>query len=309
MSFKVPVIVCVFNRPVLTRRLFAALAEVGPDQIFVVADGPRPGYDHDPELCRDTIAAVEAGTTWPCRTTWNVAAANLGCKRRIQSGLDWAFGQVKQAIVMEDDCVPDNSFFPYCAALLERYAEDRRVCCIAGTSPLAGRGGEGFDFGAASYVFSRYTLSWGWATWRRAWAMNDPDVEAWPALRGTDWLAGILRDPLATLRWRAVFDSARSGFDTWDYAWTFSCWKNKALAIHPATNLVSNVGFNSDATHTRAWTRFAELPTTPLMDPLRHPRDVERNHAYDEALEVAFFSGSRPELLAKARQAIRARVT
>ena len=177
MSFKVPVIVCVFNRPVLTRRLFAALADVGPDQLFVVADGPRPGYDHDPELCRETIAAVEAGTTWHCRTAWNVAAANLGCKHRIQSGLDWAFEQVKHAIVIEDDCVPDNSFFPYCAALLERYAEDRRVCCIGGTSPLAGRGGQGFDFGAESYVFSRYTLSWGWATWRRAWAMNDPDVE------------------------------------------------------------------------------------------------------------------------------------
>lgn len=307
MSFKVPVIVCVFNRPALTKRLFAALAEVCPNQLFVVADGPRPGNDQDPALCRDTIGAVEAGTTWGCRTAWNVAAVNLGCKRRIQTGLNWAFEQVERAIVMEDDCIPDNSFFPYCAELLERYAEDRRVYSIVGTSPLAGRGGRGFDFGTRSYVFSRYTLSWGWATWQRAWAMNDPDVEAWAALRDTDWLAGVLRDPLAILRWRAVFDNAHAGFDTWDYAWTFSCWKNNALAIHPTANVVSNIGFGPDATHTWARTPFAELPTRPLTDPLRHPRDVERNHAYDEALEQAFFSGSRPELLAKVRQAIKAR--
>ena len=117
-----------------------------------------------------------------------------------------------------------------------------RVGCVAGTSLLAGHSGEYPDFGRESYVFSRYTMSWGWATWRRAWAMNDPELEAWPALRDTDWLARTLGDPLAVLRWRAIFDAARSGFDTWDYAWTFSCWKSNALAIHPIANLVTNIG-------------------------------------------------------------------
>jgi hypothetical protein len=309
LSFNVPVIVCVFNRPALTRRLMAALADVRPDQLFIVADGPRSGNDRDGDLCRAAIAAIETGITWPCRKTWNVAATNLGCRRRIQTGLDWVFRHVEQAIILEDDCIPHPSFFPYCAELLDRYADDRRVGSIAGASPLVGRGLGGLALGAESYIFSRYPLSSGWATWRRMWGIYDPDIEAWPELRQTDWLADILCDPLATLYWRAIFDTTRDGFDAWDYQWTFSFWRSNALAIHPAANLVTHVGYGPDATHTRVRTPFAELPTTALPSPFRHPRDVKQNLDYDKTLESILFSGTRSELLAKVRQAIKTRAT
>ncbi|OUC08639.1 hemolytic protein HlpA-like protein, partial [Litorilinea aerophila] len=162
-----PVIFLIFNRPDTTAQVFAEIAKARPRRLLVVADGPRPHRPDDVEKCSATRAVIER-VDWPCEVSCDFAEENLGGRRRISSGLTWAFSQVEAAIVLEDDCLPHPTFFPFCEELLNRYCHDERIMAITG---------DNFQFGRSrtkySYYFSRYFHSWGWATWRRAWQHYD----------------------------------------------------------------------------------------------------------------------------------------
>lgn len=300
-DFTTPVVLCGFNRPQHTREVMRRVASVRPKRLFVVADGPRADRPDEAALCAEVLRDIAALATWPTSISWNVAPRNLGCRERIISGLDWVFDQVPEAIIVEDDCVPDPSFFLFCRALLEHYRQESRVGIIAGSNLV----NDGAAF-TASYCFSRYPICWGWATWSRTWQLYDRDLDSWPPLRNTDWLDRILGDPLANLRWQAVFDLARAGYDTWDYGFTFSCWLAGLVAIHPSTNLICNIGFGADATHTLVRTALAELPTSAIEMPLTHPPELIPDAAHDARLERLAFSGTREDLFAKVRAQIRA---
>ena len=297
-----PVVLCVYNRPHLTRQVLAALRAVQPVRILVVADGPRIDDPADHAKCEHVIRLTKA-IDWKADIEWNVSDVNMGCRKRIQTGLSWAFGRLEEAIVLEDDCVPHESFFSFCSELLDRYRGDPRVGLISGSS---------FQFeadcGAASYFFSRYPLLWGWAAWRRTWQLYDPDLDGWEPLRETAWLSDFLADPLAGAYWRQIFDQVRSGFDTWDYSMTFSCWRSGALSVHPHRNLVCNIGFGEDATHTRdPGSVFANMPVQEMTFPLIHPGRVERAAACDERTERIAFSKTAAQRLQDAREVLRAR--
>lgn len=160
----VPVVLIAFNRPDKTRRTLEAIRVAAPTRLFLLADAPRAGRTDDEENCaavRKELAAVD----WDCQVEHRYAESNLGCEANIETGLDWVFSQVDRAIILEDDCKPDPSFFEYCGELLERYADDERVWQIAGnnyTVPLR-------FFGGDSYAFAGFASVWGWATWGRAW--------------------------------------------------------------------------------------------------------------------------------------------
>ena len=188
-----PVALIIFNRPHHTARVFAEIAKARPEHLFLIADGPRPDRPEDVQRCaavRDIVARVD----WPCQVERNFAERNLGCGRRPGSGISWVFQQVDEAIILEDDCVPDPTFFQFCEDLLEKYREDKRVMNIGGTnwqwpSPRSHH----------SYFFSIFNITgWGWATWRRAWQYYDPAVRLWPAFRDTSWLLDLCR----TCVWR-----------------------------------------------------------------------------------------------------------
>jgi hypothetical protein len=300
--FDTPVVFCVFNRPEHTRRSLAVLEKLQPRHMFVVADGPRDDFPDDARLCRETIALVKAAMTWPGDFQWNVATENLGCRVRIQSGLDWVFDQVDEAIVLEDDCVPDLSFFDYCRELLDRYRDEHRIGIISGSNLLS----TSLDW-PHSYLFSRYPMIWGWAAWKRTWKIYDRDMNAWPALRDSQWLRTLLDDPLAATYWRAIFNETRDRPASWDYQLVLSLWRADVLSIHPRTNLVSNIGYGEQATHTHVRTAFADLPCKPLATPLAHPQTIERFAAYDRLLETNIFSGPIERALGRAREAIQRR--
>ncbi len=294
--FTTPVVLFVFNRPRHTIEVMRRIAAVRPARFFVIADGPRVGRAGEAELCDEVRQHIAALATWPTSISWNIAPRNLGCSLRIQSGLDWVFAEVEEAIILEDDCVPDLSFFAFCSTLLEHYRHERRVGTIAGSSFLTGG-----PAAPASYLFSRYPLIWGWATWRRTWRLYDRDLDSWPALRSSTWIDGILGDPLAILYWRHIFDRAHAGGDAWDYALTYSCWRADLLSIHPHTNLVSNIGFGPEATHTQIRTDVADLPARSIELPLAHPADIAAVPEHDTLLERSVFSGTREDLFRKAR--------
>jgi hypothetical protein len=295
------VALAVYRRPDLTARVAEAVRRARPPRVLVFADAPVAGDPDAAALCEETLAAI-AAIDWECPVEIDVAERHLGARRRMSSGLDWVFGRVGEAIVLEDDCLPDPTFFPYCDSLLERYRDDERVFSVSGNDFRTHvRGGE------FSYAFSRYPLIWGWATWARAWRHYAEGSLAWPRLRGTGWLEETLGDPIAAAYWAHLFDQVEGGLDAWDYGWTLTSWIEGGLTAVPADNLVSNLGFRADATHTHPGpdgrSPFAALPTVPIEMPLRHPPAVARDRELDAFIDEAVFSGNMRRMLSRVRAA------
>lgn len=275
-----PVALLVFNRPEQTARVFAAIRAARPPRLLVVADGPRRGRPDDPERCAEVRRIVEQ-VDWPCELLCNYSEENLGCKMRVSSGLDWVFGQVEEAIILEDDCLPDPTFFRFCQELLHHYRDDERVMTICGTNLL-----RAWKTDIQDYHFSHNGCVWGWASWRRAWQYYDVKMSLWrdPAIRAK--IRNILGNDHFYRQKALEFDRVVSGsVDTWDYQWSFAQLVRSGLAVIPATNLVSNIGFGADATHTvNPRTVYADTPATPCEFPLNFNQKLVPDPEYDAAL-------------------------
>jgi hypothetical protein len=285
----IPVSLFVFNRPELTERVLARIREAAPRLLFVVADGPRSDRLGEAEKCAEVRCIVEAGIDWPCEVIRDYSSVNLGCARRVSSGLDGVFAREEEVIILEDDCVPDASFFPYCTELLHRFRSDPRVGVIAGSNFQRGD-----VTGGMSYYFSRYPHCWGWAAWRRAWRTYDHAMAAWPEAKRNGWLQRFLGDRHESSYWERIFDGVHAGLiDSWAYRWTFACWQNELLSALPAVNLVTNIGFGPAATHTRRPHITSGSASSALLFPLRHPMQVERHTQADRYTYTHHFNPSR----------------
>lgn len=280
-----PVAFIIFNRPETTKKVFNEIAKAQPPKLLIVGDGPRSSRPGEIELVAATRAIIER-VDWPCEVFVNFSEINLGCKSRVSSGLDWVFEQVPEAIILEDDCLPDPSFFRFCQELLERYRDDFRVGMISG---------DNFQFGCRynqdSYYFSKYTHIWGWATWRDRWVGSyDVDMLDWPNVRNERRLLNLLRDSKEVAYWTSILEKVYLGkIDTWDYQWGFANWINKRVGILPSVNLISNIGFGPQATHTRRKNYLANLPTLSMEFPLAHPVDIVTNEIADSFTKNNWF--------------------
>ncbi len=272
------VVFIIFRRPELTQRVWEVIRRAKPPRLFVVADGPRDGHPDDAVLCTHARAVVEKGLDWPCALVKIFSEKNLGCARRVSSGLDIVFAHVSEAIILEDDCLPDPTFFPFCEELLAQYRDDNRVAQIAGCSYQ-----DCVPLDAPSYHFSRYPHCWGWATWRRAWIDYDHTMRAWNDVT-------LRRNILRTARhaderryWRLNFRAtARGKVDSWAYRWTFAVFRTRRLCVNPYLNLVSNIGFGAEATHTNVASHPASArPLRSMPFPLRNPPSFDRDEIAD----------------------------
>jgi hypothetical protein len=290
-----PVALILFNRPDTTARVFAEIARAKPKKLFLIADGPRLQVPTDVEKCA-AARAVVAHVDWECEVQRKYSDGNLGCGMCPATGLTWVFEHVDRTIVLEDDCVADPSFFPFCGEVLERYRDDERVMHVAGNNFQDKK-----RFGNTSYFFSRHNICLGgWATWARAWRCYDIELKRWPALRDTPWLDYIVGEPRGAAVWRRIFDEAhaagkRASYS--DYQWTFTCWAENGLSVIPNVELCRNIGFDQDATHifsTDCPWRVAQ--TEPMKFPLVHPSGVTPDAAADLAFNerVLVAEGSSP---------------
>jgi len=289
-----PVAFIIFNRPDTTARVFAEIAKAKPPKLLVIADGPRANRVGEAERVAETRAIIEQ-VDWDCEVLTNFSASNLGCRNRVSSGIDWVFEQVPEAIILEDDCLPDPTFFRFCEEMLERYRDNERVAMISG---------DNFLFGSAeivdSYYFSRYNHIWGWASWRRAWRRYDRNASQWPSFLQENRLEKLFRDGAERRYWRAAFEGVHSGrIDTWDYQWVLTAFVYEMVSIMPERNLISNIGFGEGATHTTGASVFANMATGPLRFPLRHPRDVRVNSVADELTARLHFRAPLWKLVAR----------
>jgi len=278
---KTPVVFFIFNRPDTTLRVFEEIRKMRPSLLLIVADGPRENHPGDRDLCARTRATLEE-VGWDCDVRRNYSPTNLGCRRRVSSGLDWVFQEVEEAILLEDDCLPEPTFFRFCEELLERYREDERIGQISGFNFQSGKRRAPY-----SYYFSRYYQAWGWASWRRAWKGYDVEMKRWPELRERGRLEDLLGSPHFVPYWRYVLEKVYRGeIDTWDYQWMIHCWTQNRLAILPHANLVKNLGFDARATHTAGWRKFKDGKTEPMRFPMAHPPYVVRDPVADRHTEV-----------------------
>lgn len=292
MSVSTPVILVVFNRPEVTARNLEVLRAVEPAELFVAADGPRPWVATDAERCaqvRDLLADVG----WPCKVRTRFSERNLGLEANVELGLDWVFSEVERAIVLEDDCIADPTFFRFAEELLDRYADDPRVWQIAGDSHLV----PSSMYDGASYAFSTWASVWGWATWADRWHAHravfprdhsgtedtGTTVPAWrtqPAVPHPDSLVSR-----AALRhFQRVAQETDGDARGWDHHWWVTIMDRQGLSVMPAVNLVENDGYGEDATHTHA--DKEPWPAHAMKFPLVHPPAVKLNSAVEAELEL-----------------------
>lgn len=261
-----PVIFIIFNRPDVTEITFREIARARPRTLFVIADAPRPDRPDEAARCAAARAVIDR-VTWECDVRTLFAEEHRGCRHQVPAGLDWAFSQVEEAIILEDDCLPDPSFFRFCTELLGHYRDDPRVMAVSGSCFLAPR-----DRPADSYYFGSIPLVWGWATWRRAWQTYDRRMAGWDAFRTSAEFMRMF--PSLSTRWhyRGQMDRTWSGnVDTWDYQWVYSMWRQQGVALLPTRNLIRNLGLRADATHTRDHDPLLAPPLESIEFPLRHP--------------------------------------
>jgi hypothetical protein len=277
MSLQTPVLFCLFNRPDLARRVFASIAAMQPRHLLISCDGPRSGYPSDQNLVARSRAIVDA-VDWPCDVETFFPDTNQGCRRQMSAAITWAFEQHEKIIILEDDCLPDPTFFSYCQQLLDRYASNRQVMMISGDNfqeRLRSRSGP-------DYYFSGYTHIWGWASWRRAWKQFDLSMASWSHGTGRPVLENYCCHEAEQMYWASIFDRQKRGeIDTWDYSWQWSVWQQRGLVVLPERNLVTNIGFRADGTHTTDDGHWLAEKPAESMPSLVHPQVIQRNRQAD----------------------------
>jgi hypothetical protein len=239
----------------------------------MAADGPRAGRPGEAELCNE-VRSIAGAVDWPCQLHTLFREKNLGCRAGVSSGIEWFFSHEEEGIIVEDDVLPESTFFDFCDEMLERYRQDDRVAMITGSNLVSK------EFVAEhSYFFTYYCNIWGWATWRRVWKHYDVAMAEWPAWRDAGGLGKMSAgNRLFEPHWRPILDFVHAGkIDTWDYQWTFTCWRLGGMTILPAFNQTRNLGFGAGATHTTAGAPEFVLDSRarPLEFPLTHPSAVE----------------------------------
>ena len=274
---KSPILFIIFNRPYESKIVFEMIRKVSPDRLYIAADGPRPNNELDIEQCeiaRDLINYVD----WPCEVFTLLREKNLGCKIAVSSAISWFFEKEEEGIILEDDCLPHVDFFRFCDEMLNRYRNETKVAHITGSNLQ-----DGIKRGDSSYYFSNFTYVWGWASWRRVWKNYDVNLSFLEPANSFSILNNLTRKLKYKLFFKHILKAVRNGqIDTWDYQYTFLNIFNRSLTIVPNLNLISNIGFNANATHTTSETKDSKVPLDKITFPLIHPENISSIRAADE---------------------------
>lgn len=276
-TFKVPILLLVFNRPEQTALVFKKICDLKPAKLYIAADGARENQNGELEKCLESRYILNK-IDWDCKVYTLFRETNLGCRVAVSSALDWFFDLEVEGIVLEDDCLPHADFFTFCEIMLEKYRYDTRIGHISGSNFQFGkhRGGD------SSYYYSRLTHVWGWASWRRVWKGYDVDMKSFPTFKSSQKLGSISGYSEFYEYWLSNFESVYMKLvNTWDIQLSYHNLINNSLSIMPNVNLISNIGFTDDATHTKHKNHpFANIPLMALKE-IKHPKFILQDLAAD----------------------------
>jgi hypothetical protein len=280
-----PVLMIVFNRPDRTQQVFERIRDAQPKRFYISADGPRENRPDDRESTR-AVREFANQVDWDCQVQTLFRDRNLGLRLAIKTGLDWFFECEEEGIILEDDCVPDPTFFPYAAELLDRYRHDDRIATIDGTNYLLET--QKFE---SSYYFTKYLFVWGWASWRRVWRDYDVQMRTWPKFRDEGRLDRVFAHPRSLRYWTRIFDQTYDEtISTWDYQFFYSQMVNSRMSIAPARNLIFNTGWGAESTNTLNMNPEMGMATFPMEFPLKHPTFMVPDERADQFTENLCFS-------------------
>lgn len=269
--FETPILFLIFNRPDVTAQVFEEIQKQKPKYLYVAADGARANNGRDVENCKLTRTLVVDGIDWDCEVKTLFRDENLGCGIAVSDAITWFFENVEQGIILEDDCLPHFSFFSYCELLLERYKDDQNIFSISGNN-FQNR----IKRGHASYYFSNYSHNWGWASWRRAWNHYDHNLSQLAYFKSNNRISKIDNRTVFSTYWLKNFEDVKKEAFThiWDSQWMFAMWNAGGMAILPNVNLISNIGFGRNATHTlHKESVFANMRIDEI-GPIIHPKSM-----------------------------------
>ncbi len=292
---KTPILFLVFNRPEETKIVFDRIKLVKPEFLYIAADGPRKNKDGEIDKCNQVKNLILENINWECKVKTLFRDENLGCRNAVSSAIDWFFKEVEEGIIIEDDVLPSISFFKFCEELLLKYRDDSRVGMISGINF-----GFGYKRNSDSYYFSRYSHIWGWASWRRAWEGYQVNMEDYKLFNEEDKLGDIFQNPVEYNFWKQIFNSVASqNFNTWDYQLVFHNFKNSRLNIIPNVNLITNIGFNQNATHTFTKNQYANQIAEEIFFPIQHPKFILLDEKSSESSRNSFLPKIKVEELLK----------
>lgn len=276
---RTPILFLIFNRPEQTKRVFAEIKKAKPEKLFIAGDGPRTERPEDVEKCKRAREIVNE-VDWTCEIKTLFQEKNLGCKFGATTGITWFFNNVEEGIVLEDDCLPDQSFFPFCEQMLEHYRNEEKIAMICGYN-IGGVSDIKF-----SYTFSRYGHLWGWASWRRVWKKYDVTMKLWADKKNWKKIKHSIGDRQQWNYRQLLYNETFLGKkDTWDYQWESFRLLRKELSVIPSKNLIENLGFGADATHTTQMTSPLIIPRRKMDFPLIHNECIQPDDSYDIKLK------------------------
>ncbi len=278
---KVPILLLIFNRPDLTEKIFSQIRKYRPTRLYIAADGPRESKPEEERLCNSARKIIEK-VDWDCKVETLFRESHLGCKASVSGAISWLFENEETGIILEDDTLPVESFFPYCEEMLYRYRDHHEISMISGVKlgKLTIRD---------SYFFSDYTHVWGWAGWRRSWKDYDVAISSFPVKRTTLFNRKKF-SKFEKIYWDDIFTNTYEGkINTWDYQWVYCNFINNRYSIMPNVNLISNIGFREDATHTHSSEHlYANMETGNLNFPLIHPENIKVHTQMDKLFRISF---------------------
>lgn len=282
---EIPVLLTIFNRPEKTKAVIENLRQIRPNRLFVAADGPRLDSPQDRENCR---LARQAATDidWACDINTRFLDVNIGCDPAVSSAIEWFFQNVEFGIILEDDCIIHPHFFTFCGEVFVRYFNDQRIMQISSLSPYAERE---YPY---DYHFSRaFRCSGGWGTWRRAWKHFTSNMDRYSDEEAFAILKAYYPDHTKCLQiYRKFLEFKKGSFNNWDFQWNMACYAQNGLSIVPEKNLMINIGFGEDSTHTNHMNPvFENIQVQPIKFPLQHPLIMYADSKPERILEKRIY--------------------
>lgn len=296
-----PILLLIFNRPDFTRQVFECVRNYRPEKLFIAADGPRPHKAGEADAC-ELARSIARDVDWDCEVRTLFRDSNLGCRKAVSEAITWFFENVEEGIILEDDCIPDQSFFHFCSELLDEYRNTTQVMAITGNNFQ-----NGTKRGDGSYYFSIFPHCWGWATWRRAWSKYDRDFSNFPSPAQTAKLESLLSKEEMKY-WMPVFKQASEGaLDSWATIWLCSFWLSDGLAVTPNVNLVTNIGNDSRSAHHVGESHLLYRPTESLQT-ITKPSEIRRDLSADRYVMQTIFHVYKRPLLQRILDGLRRRL-
>lgn len=280
--FNTPIAFFVYNRLDTTQIVFERIREIKPPRLYIVCDAARPWKEGDAEKVAAVREYVESHIDWECEVFKNYAEENMGCKKRVSSGISWVFEHEEMAIIIEDDVLLDKSFFRFCQEMLIHYKDDERVMMVGAHKKLEDYQTE-YD-----YLFTADNYIWGWGSYRRTWEKYDVTLKNWPKNKADGLMYKVFKKDKADYVTEELDLIYEGKLDTWDYQLMMCLAENNGLCVVPNVNLIENIGFNrEDATHTKG--EGEDMHSGAYSFPIKFRDEVKRDLDYDLCVQKKYF--------------------